>query len=135
MKVKTHPAPDSTLAFFIPHQMSYNMFDIPYHPCYTYRMITKTKKETAIKTLNFTDETVLQRITIREYLRNYKKYNNMVNETKEAIIITNQDTDVVVIGPALNKKRRWTFKEIREKLTFKGGKNLSKNIDKIVYGI
>jgi hypothetical protein len=59
----------------------------------------------------------------------------MVNETKEAIIITNQDTDVVVIGPALNKKRRWTFKEIREKLTFKGGKNLSKNIDKIVYGI
>jgi len=97
-------------------------------------MPVKTKEKQHIKILNFKDEIIPQRITIREYLRNYKKYNDMVNETREKIIITNHDEDTVMLTP-IEKKRRWTFDEIRKELTFKGGKNLSKNIDKIVYGI
>jgi hypothetical protein len=97
-------------------------------------MLVKTKEKPHIKVLDFSSEKSPERITIREYLRNYKKYNDMVNETRESIIITNQYEDNILLSP-IQKKRKWTFEEIRKELTFKGGKNLSKNIDKIVYGI
>lgn len=95
----------------------------------------KTSTVAHIKTLNFVAKDTATRISIREYLRNYKKYNEMVNATGEKIIITNQDEDVVVLMPVETRKKLRTFEEIRQKLTFKGGKNLSKNIDKIVYGL
>jgi hypothetical protein len=87
------------------------------------------------KTLTFTQDNT-KRISIREYLRNYKKYNNEIKLTGQNIIITNQDADEVVLSPAENKegKRRFTVRDL-EKGFFHGGKNLSKNIDKIVYGI
>lgn len=87
------------------------------------------------KTIKFTQDNV-KRISIREYIRNYKIYNNEVKLTGERIIITNQDNDEVVLSPADNKKnkRRFTMDDFKP-LFFKGGKNLSKNIDKIVYGI
>lgn len=97
-------------------------------------MVTKTKEKQHIKVLNFSEEGVPQRITIREYLRNYKKYNDMVNETREKIIVTNQDVDAVILSPVPNKKRLWTEKDFKA-MRFKGGKNLSKDIDKIVYGL
>lgn len=107
--------------------MSYKMFDNnPYFP-YNTPMNTKT--------LTFTQDNT-KRISIREYLRNYKKYNNEIKLTGQNIIITNQDTDEVVLSPAprTEEKRVWTVKDF-EGCFFKGGKNLSKNIDKIVYGI
>ena len=87
------------------------------------------------KTITFTQDNT-KRISIREYIRNYKMYNNEIKLTGERIIITNQDNDEVVLSPADNKegKRRFTMKDF-EGCFFKGGKNLSKNIDKIVYGI
>lgn len=87
------------------------------------------------KTLTFTQDTT-KRISIREYLRNYKKYNSEIKLTGKNIIITNQDTDEVVLSPAdnMSKKRKWSIEDF-EGCFFKGGKNLSKNIDKIVYGI
>ncbi len=87
------------------------------------------------KTITFTQDNI-KRISIREYIRNYKMYNNEVKLTGERIIITNQDNDEVVLLPVENKpnKRRFTLKDL-EKGFFHGGKNLSKNIDKIVYGI
>jgi hypothetical protein len=87
------------------------------------------------KTLTFTQDTT-KRISIREYIRNYKQYNSEVKLTGGKIIITNQDNDEVVLSPADTKdgKRRFTTKDL-EKGFFHGGKNLSKNIDKIVYGI
>lgn len=87
------------------------------------------------KTLTFTQDTV-KRISIREYLRNYKKYNSEVKLTGKNIIITNQGGDEVVLSPAdnMSKKRKWSIEDF-ESCFFKGGKNLSKNIDKIVYGI
>jgi hypothetical protein len=87
------------------------------------------------KTLTFKQDTA-KRISIREYLRNYKKYNSEINLTGQKIIITNQGDDEVVLSPADTKdgKRRFTVKDL-EKGFFHGGKNLSKNIDKIVYGI
>lgn len=87
------------------------------------------------KTITFAQDNT-KRISIREYIRNYKMYNNEVKLTGERIIITNQDNDEVVLSPADNKegKRRFTMKDF-EGCFFKGGKNLSKNIDKIVYGI
>jgi hypothetical protein len=87
------------------------------------------------KTLTFNQDNT-KRISIREYLRNYKVYNNEVKITGEKIIITNQDVDEVILSPINNKegKRRFTIKDF-EGCFFKGGKNLSKDIDKIVYGI
>jgi hypothetical protein len=87
------------------------------------------------KTITFTQDNV-KRISIREYIRNYKVYNNEVKLTGERIIITNQDNDEVVLSPADDKKnkREFTMDDFKP-LFFKGGKNLSKNIDKIVYGI
>ncbi len=87
------------------------------------------------KTLTFTKDTT-KRISIREYLRNYKAYNKEVNLTGQNIIITNQDNDEVVLSPVdtTPKKRKWTFEEL-EKGFFNAGKNTSKNIDKIVYEI
>jgi hypothetical protein len=88
-----------------------------------------------IKTSTITQDTI-KRISIREYIRNYKKYNNEVKLTGKNIIITNQGDDEVVLSPANNvdKKRKWSIEDF-EGCFFKGGKNLSKNIDKIVYGI
>lgn len=75
-----------------------------------------------------------KRISIREYIRNYKIYNEDVCSTGTDIIITNQDEDVVRITPAKSKKK-WTIEDFK-KMRFKGGgKNLSKDIDKIVYGV
>lgn len=87
------------------------------------------------KTITFTQDNI-KRISIREYIRNYKVYNNEVKLTGERIIITNQDNDEVVLSPAQSatKKRKWTFEDL-EKGFFNAGKNTSKNIDKIVYGI
>jgi hypothetical protein len=87
------------------------------------------------KTLTFTQDTT-KRISIREYLRNYKQYNTEIKLTGKNIIITNQDNDEVVLSPAptTNKKRKWSIEDF-EGCFFKGGKNLSKNVDKIVYGI
>jgi hypothetical protein len=87
------------------------------------------------KTLTLNQDNT-KRISIREYLRNYKVYNNEVKITGEKIIITNQDVDEVILSPINNKegKRRFTIKDF-EGCFFKGGKNLSKDIDKIVYGI
>lgn len=87
------------------------------------------------KTLTFTQDTT-KRISIREYLRNYKKYNSEVKLTGKNIIITNQGGDEVLLStaPSTKEKKVWTMKEL-EKGFFHGGKNLSKNIDKIVYGI
>ncbi len=107
--------------------MTYKMFDNPSPILYNTHMKAKT--------LTLTQDTA-KRISIREYLRNYKKYNSEVKLTGKNIIITNQGDDEVVLSPADNapKKRKWTFEEL-EKGFFNGGKNTSKNIDKIVYGI
>lgn len=74
------------------------------------------------------------RVPIREYVRNYKLYNEQVNQSGESIIITNQDTDVVSLNPVKSQKRLWTEKDF-EKMRFDGGPDLSNNIDEIVYGI
>ncbi len=107
--------------------MSYKMFDNL--PTILYN------KHMKAKTLTFIQDTT-KRISIREYLRNYKAYNKEINLTGENIIITNQDNDEVLLSPApvVIKKRKWTIKDF-EKGFFKGPKNLSKNVDKIVYGI
>lgn len=107
--------------------MSYKLFDNL--PTILYNTHMKAK------TLTFIQDTT-KRISIREYLRNYKAYNKEVNLTGEKIIITNQDNDEVVLSPVDTspKKRKWTIEDF-EGCFFKGGKNLSKNVDKIVYGI
>lgn len=94
----------------------------------------QTKTAEHIKIIDYSDEIVLTRVPMREYIRNYKKYNDMVNETKENIIITNQDVDTIMLAPVIHKKKRWTDKDF-DAMRFNGGKNLSRDIDKIVYGI
>lgn len=75
-----------------------------------------------------------KRVSIREYLRHYVSYNNEINETGKKIMITNQDKDLVLISPAVERKV-WTVEEFRKMITPGGDPNMSKDIDKIVYGI
>lgn len=76
-----------------------------------------------------------KRVSIREYLRNYRTYNEQINHTGEKIIITNQDIEIVAIVPIKTAKKRWTFEDLKKGM-FKGGDpNMSNNIDEIVYGI
>lgn len=107
--------------------MSYILFDKYTHVLYHIDMKAKT--------ITFTQDNT-KRISIREYIRNYKQYNNEVKLTGERVIITNQDNDEVILSPVDDKKNKriFTIKDL-EKGFFHGGKNLSKNIDKIVYGI
>lgn len=87
-------------------------------------------------TTTFTPKDNIKRISIREYIRNYKQYNSEVKLTNSSIIITNQENDEVILSPIINtnQKRKWTVDDFKD-CFFKGDKNLSKNIDKIVYGI
>lgn len=75
------------------------------------------------------------RVSIREYIRNYKKYNNIVKSTGQIIVITsNKKDDVELILRDRPEQKRYTFDDFKN-LTFKGGKYLSRDVDKIVYGI
>ncbi len=73
------------------------------------------------------------RISIREYIRNYKTYNDLVNSTGKEAIITNQDEDVVRITP-ITPAKKWTIKDF-EGMFFQGEPDLSSKIDEIAYGI
>jgi hypothetical protein len=107
--------------------MSYKMFDNFSPVLYNTHMKTKTSTITEDST---------KRISIREYIRNYKKYNNEIKLTGKNIIVTNQGGDEITLSPVPKIKtlRKWTIKDF-EKGFFKGPKNLSQNVDEIVYGI
>jgi hypothetical protein len=72
-------------------------------------------------------------ISVREYMRNNVKYNNLVLSGR-AFVLTNRNQEIGTFIPQLEKKKKYGLADLM-KLRFKGGKNLSKNIDKIVYGI
>jgi len=74
----------------------------------------------------------MNKISIREYLRNYNDYNHKVIKG-ESFIITKNNQDQIKISPVENTKK-YKMKDLLS-IRFSGDKNLSKNIDKIVYGI
>ncbi len=96
----------------------------------------KRIQEKPIQTLDLEEKLYpeLKRISMREYIRHYTDIHEEVNENNQKVVITHQDKDMIMISPMQSKKRKWTFEDLKE-IRFKGPKNLSKNIDKIVYGI
>lgn len=76
----------------------------------------------------------ITRISIREYIRNYKTYNDLVNSTGKEAIITNQDEDVVRITP-ITPAKKWTIEDLRSMITTGEDPELSNKIDEIAYGI
>ena len=76
-----------------------------------------------------------KRITLRDYLINHKTYNEDIDNTREEIIITEDGNDIILLSSPKGPKKKYTLKDLQAIGTFKGGKYLSRDIDKIVYGI
>lgn len=94
-------------------------------------MTTTTKKMATIwDAKDFKNAT---RVSTRDWMRNFTGYKNRMERTGEMFVITNQDKDELVVQP-LPQKKKYTIKDLM-KFRFSGPKNLSKNIDKIVYGL
>lgn len=74
----------------------------------------------------------MNKISIREYLRNYSAYNDKVMKG-ESFVITKNNQDQIKLSPVDGDKKH-TMKDLLS-IRFSGDKDLSKNIDKIVYGI
>lgn len=74
----------------------------------------------------------MNKISIREYLRNYNTYNDKVMKG-ECFVITKNNQDQIKLSP-VDTDKRYTMKDLLS-IRFSGDKDLSKNIDKIVYGI
>ena len=72
-------------------------------------------------------------INIREYLRNYNKYNNFLNEGF-SFTITNKNKNIALLSPVEEKKEKYSLKELLKMRIKTKETNISKNIDKIVYG-
>lgn len=72
------------------------------------------------------------KISVREYMRNNVKY----NLSGKPFTLMNRDRELGTFVPKQldEKKKIYTIEDIM-KFRFNGPKNLSKNIDKIVYGI
>ena len=74
----------------------------------------------------------MNKISIREYLRNYNTYNDKVMKGESFIVVKNNKPQIK-LSPVEDEKK-YTMKDLLS-IRFSGDKNLSKNIDKIVYGI
>lgn len=74
----------------------------------------------------------LPEVSIREYLRNYKKYNALVKSGQGITLVSKREKIGNLLPEKSNKK--YTIHDLVN-LRFKGPKNLSIDIDKIVYGV
>jgi hypothetical protein len=72
-------------------------------------------------------------INIREYLRNYNKYNNFINDGF-SFIITNKNKNIALLSPTDDVKEKYSLKELLKLRIKTKENNISQNIDKIVYG-
>jgi antitoxin (DNA-binding transcriptional repressor) of toxin-antitoxin stability system len=72
-----------------------------------------------------------QQISIRDFSRNMPSYRRRVR-AGESFVVMNQKVADFVVSPA-PKKKKYTMKDMLA-FTFKGGKNLSMEVDEIVYG-
>lgn len=72
-------------------------------------------------------------INIREYLRNYNKYNNFISDGF-SFVITNKNKNIALLSPADDKKEKYSLKELLKLRIKTKENNISQNIDKIVYG-
>lgn len=72
-------------------------------------------------------------INIREYLRNYNKYNSFINDGF-SFVITNKNKNIALLSPTEDKKEKYSLKELLKLRIKTKENNISQNIDKIVYG-
>ncbi len=74
-----------------------------------------------------------QSINIREYLRNYNKYNDFINDGF-SFVITNKSKNIALLSPTDDIKEKYSLKELLKLRIKTKENNISQNIDKIVYG-
>lgn len=74
----------------------------------------------------------MNQISIREYIRNYNDYNDKVMKGESFVIVKNNKPQIK-LSP-IDSEKKYSMKDLMS-IRFSGDKNLSKNIDKIVYGI
>ena len=79
-----------------------------------------------------------ERISTREFLRNYNKYRTISQKTGKTFVTTNQNVDELIIK-AIPKKteKKYTLKDLLSLRFSSGEKNMSdsREIDRIVYGL
>lgn len=72
-------------------------------------------------------------INIRDYLRNYNKYNDFINDGF-SFVITNKNKNIALLSPTDDIKEKYSLKELLKLRIKTKENNISQNIDKIVYG-
>lgn len=97
------------------------------------KIVTKTKLEPKTFDAEEVNDATIPKISVREYMRNFKLYNEKVMQG-ESFIIAKNNEDQILISPA--PKKKYCFADIFNIKKFKGGDPyLSEKVDQIVYGI
>lgn len=97
------------------------------------KTVIKTKLEPKTFNTEEVNNVPIPKISVREYMRNFKLYNEKVMQG-ESFIVAKNDEDQILISPA--PKKKYCFVDIFKIKKFKGGDPyLSEKIDQIVYGI
>lgn len=73
-------------------------------------------------------------IGVREFQRDFASVTAAVERGQSFIVVRHAKPIARLVPVEDEKKRKYTLKDL-ETLRFSGGKNLSKEIDKIVYGV
>lgn len=99
-----------------------------------------TKKQP--KTIDFDTKEIndnsIPKISVREYMRNFKLYNQKVMEGASFIIAKNDENQVMITLPPVKQKKKYSMKDLLTMIIPKDVDNdpyVSENIDNIAYGI
>lgn len=79
----------------------------------------------------------IERVSTRDFMRNMSEYKKILDKTGKTIIITKQNVDELIIraAPKKARKSKYTMKDLMSLRFNSGKKDLSQQIDKIVYGV
>ncbi len=118
------------------------MFDFLSNSMLSLRHMLKTSVVTKkqLKTIDFDTEVTVDipRISVREYMRNFKLYNEKVMNGASFIIAKNDADQVLISPPPATKEKKYCMKDLfsLKLVKFKSGDpHLSEKVDQIVYGI
>jgi hypothetical protein len=98
----------------------------------------KTKIQSKIMDFGINSSDSIPKISVREYMRNFKVYNQKVADGATFIIAKNDEEQVMLSTPPEKNKKKFTLKDW---LTLDIPKDIdidpyvSENIDKIAYGL
>lgn len=75
----------------------------------------------------------VQKVSTRDFLRNFKSFKARAGRGEHFAVMTNKEEAFRVEPPKVKRKKKYTMDDLLS-IKFNGPKNLSQDIDKILYG-